>query len=132
MATPSSQLVLALLTQRVGLTTLLKNSLNWPFTLPIIRFSALSCYFFLIPPMLRLISCRQATLFVEKQAENALSFSDRSSLWMHLGYCAQCRRYAKQSAMLNRLTRAAAERRARLGTGLTDTARERLRLALLY
>lgn len=81
--------------------------------------------------MLRLISCHLATLLVEKQAGRALAFDDRSSLWMHLSYCPQCRRYSEQSALLNRLARAAAERRAKLGSSLTVEAFERLRLSVL-
>ena len=79
--------------------------------------------------MLRLITCQQATLLVEKQADTVLPFGDRSNLWLHLSYCAKCRHYTDQSALLSRLARGAASPAA--AVALPDDVRERLRQLLL-
>ena len=76
------------------------------------------------------ISCQQATLLIEKQAELAPSLIDRGALKLHLLYCAHCSRYAKQSAELNHLLSAAAERRRASQSGLSDQARQRLQMRL--
>ncbi|WP_156175886.1 anti-sigma factor family protein [Hymenobacter terrenus] len=79
--------------------------------------------------MLRLITCQQATLWVEKRTDIALPLGNRSSLWMHLSYCAKCRRYARQSAWLAHIARDGARRAHPVV--LPAAARERLRQRLL-
>lgn len=77
--------------------------------------------------MLRFISCQQATLLIEQQADHTLPTTDRKSLWLHLRYCPYCSRYSKQSPLLNKLAKSAADQRA----ALSDEARERLQQHLL-
>ena len=46
-------------------------------------------------------SCRKATLLLERQRMKPLGTIDKARLWMHLGACAACRTYAKQSARID-------------------------------
>ena len=55
-----------------------------------------------------LFNCQQATLLIERQADEPLPPVTRAQLWAHLRLCPYCRRYAFQSAYLNRLAQAAA------------------------
>lgn len=80
--------------------------------------------------MLRFISCQQATLLIEQQADNALPTTDRNSLWLHLRYCPYCSRYARQSPLLNRLARSAADQRATLSADVRERLQQRLTAAL--
>lgn len=50
-----------------------------------------------------MLSCREATALTERQLTERLTVSDRVQRWMHLGACAACRAYAKQSAILDQL-----------------------------
>lgn len=50
-----------------------------------------------------MLSCRKATALTERKHAEPLSTSDRMRLWMHLGACAACTAYAKQSAVIDRL-----------------------------
>jgi hypothetical protein len=81
--------------------------------------------------MLRFISCQQATLLVEQQADAVLLQVDEQRLALHLRYCPYCARYAQQSTLLNDLTKAAAQRRASQDVGLSAEAQERLKQRLL-
>ena len=75
--------------------------------------------------MLRLISCQQATLLVEQQADAPLGPADQQHLELHLHYCPYCVTYAQQSTLLNQLMRDAAGRRAQQ-PGLSAEACQRL------
>jgi predicted anti-sigma-YlaC factor YlaD len=79
--------------------------------------------------MLRLISCQQATLLVEQQADAALAPADQQHLELHLHYCPYCTTYAQQSTLLNQLMKDAAGRRHNL-PGLSAEARQRLQQRL--
>lgn len=48
-----------------------------------------------------LISCRRATELVELRSAAPLSLTDRARLEMHLRICTACRRYSRQSALLD-------------------------------
>ena len=45
-------------------------------------------------------NCKEATLLSMKKEEEGLSFSSRMKLYLHLLYCASCRRFVKQSAII--------------------------------
>ena len=57
-----------------------------------------------------LFNCHEATLLLEKQAEQPLTLAQRLSLRLHLMMCVLCRRYARQTELLAQLAR-------RLGRG---------------
>ncbi len=48
-----------------------------------------------------MITCKQATLFVEKNIENKISFKEKINLRLHLLFCVYCRRFDKQSRLLS-------------------------------
>lgn len=54
-------------------------------------------------------NCQQATLVVERCADDALPFNDRARLWAHLRLCPYCRRYVLKSPLIGRRAKAAAE-----------------------
>lgn len=49
-----------------------------------------------------LLSCRKASLLLEKQRERKLSLLERIQLRWHLGICDCCTTYAEHSAMIDR------------------------------
>ncbi len=61
-----------------------------------------------------LINCQQATLLIERRADEALPPKNRALLWCHLHLCPYCRRYEFQSGLIARQAKAAAAARARL------------------
>lgn len=78
-----------------------------------------------------LFNCRQATLLVERRADEALPHQARVQLWAHLRLCPYCQRYAVQSMLLARqagLTAAALA--ASADVTLPQPARARLQLLL--
>ncbi|GAA3990848.1 hypothetical protein [Hymenobacter antarcticus] len=62
-------------------------------------------------------NCNEATLLIEKRAEQSLTLVQRLSLEFHLLMCVLCRRYARQTAVVAQLAR-------RLGRG--DASAEKL------
>ena len=80
--------------------------------------------------MLRIITCQNATLLLEKQADHAVPRGQRLSLWLHLRYCISCNRYARQTVLIAELARASAMARAASGPVLSDAAKERMRQRL--
>lgn len=50
-----------------------------------------------------ILSCQQASAFIQKKEAGALGPVDRARLKVHLAVCALCRQYEKQSARLNDL-----------------------------
>lgn len=56
-----------------------------------------------------LFNCQQATLLLERQADEVLPLKTRGQLWAHLQLCPYCRRYAVQSPFIARQAKAAAE-----------------------
>lgn len=80
--------------------------------------------------MLRLITCRHATLLLDQRADLPLAGRDRRSLWLHLRLCPLCQRYSEQTVLIARLARASAARRANEGPGLPETTKARLRTLL--
>ncbi|GAA4356561.1 hypothetical protein GCM10023185_20440 [Hymenobacter saemangeumensis] len=73
-----------------------------------------------------LLSCQNATLLIERRADEALPVAARAQLWAHLRLCPYCRRYDFQSQFLARNARAAAEARATPESSLPAATRERL------
>ena len=59
-----------------------------------------------------LFNCQQATLLVERRADEALPRKTQLQLWAHLRMCPYCRRYAFQSTLLARQAKAAADNTA--------------------
>ncbi|AMJ64862.1 hypothetical protein [Hymenobacter sp. PAMC 26628] len=80
--------------------------------------------------MLRLLSCRHATLLIEQRADAPLAPRDRRSLWLHLRYCPYCHRYAHQTVLLVLLAQARAAGAPAQLPGLPDAARQRIRQQL--
>ena len=72
-------------------------------------------------PFLR--DCRTATLHVELARGHALPWRPRLLLLAHLLYCSKCRRYARQTQLLEELAR---PRPADAAIRLPEGARERL------
>ena len=77
-----------------------------------------------------LFNCQQATLLIERRADETLPSRTRVQLWAHLRLCPQCRRYAFQSTYLNRLAVAAALREESTSTILPAPARQRIQALL--
>lgn len=45
--------------------------------------------------------CKDATMLVEKRLQQPISFIERMGLTLHLLICKYCRRYAKQSRLID-------------------------------
>lgn len=73
-----------------------------------------------------LFNCRQATLLIERRADERLPSKTRVQLWAHLRLCPYCRRYAFQSPFIGRQARAAAGALAPADAALPAAARQRL------
>ena len=80
--------------------------------------------------MLRLITCQQATLLLEQQADAAAPRGQRAALGLHLRYCPYCDRYATQTVLIAQWARAAAAGRAAAPVALSAQAKERMRQRL--
>ncbi len=50
-----------------------------------------------------MISCDKATLLIEKKNSSSLTFGEKFQLRFHTMMCDACRRYEKQSALLEHL-----------------------------
>jgi hypothetical protein len=48
-------------------------------------------------------NCKQATLLSLKKEEGKISISERVKLFYHLLYCSYCRRFVKQSSIINHI-----------------------------
>ncbi|TLM94343.1 zf-HC2 domain-containing protein [Hymenobacter jeollabukensis] len=77
-----------------------------------------------------MFNCRQATLLIERRADETLPFKTQVQLRAHLRLCPYCRRYAFQSLFLARQARAAAEHRVPADVVLPPAARQRIQQAL--
>lgn len=55
--------------------------------------------------MSALFNCNEATLLIEKRAEQPLTLWQRLCLWIHLSMCSLCNRYARQSPLIAALAR---------------------------
>ncbi|WP_035561270.1 hypothetical protein [Hymenobacter sp. IS2118] len=73
-----------------------------------------------------LFNCQQATLLLERRADERLSAPTRVQLWAHLKLCPLCRRYEAQSRLLARQARPAAEAPVPDTLQLPAAARRRL------
>lgn len=62
-----------------------------------------------------LLSCRKATELVEKKRHGDVGNMEGVQLTMHLSMCRNCRNYAKQTAVIDRLLR-------RTSTSIMDTS----------
>ena len=77
-----------------------------------------------------LFNCHQATLLIERRADERLPLQTRVQLWAHLRLCPYCHRYAFQSLFIARQAKAAAEAVVPTDTVLPAAARRRIQLAL--
>lgn len=77
-----------------------------------------------------LFNCQQATLLIERRADEVLPSKTRIQLWAHLSLCPYCRRYAQQSALIDRQARAAAQARVLSNVQLPAPARARIQRTL--
>ena len=48
-------------------------------------------------------NCKQATLLSIKKEEGKISMFEKVKLFYHLLYCSYCRRFAKQSSIINHI-----------------------------
>ncbi|MFD1467042.1 zf-HC2 domain-containing protein [Hymenobacter caeli] len=55
-----------------------------------------------------LFNCQQATLLLERRADEPLPAKTSAQLWAHLRLCPYCRRYSFQSLFIARQAKAAA------------------------
>lgn len=53
-----------------------------------------------------MLSCRKATLLIEKSHTQPLSFIDKVQLRMHLAICDKCAGYQKQSLLIENILKA--------------------------
>lgn len=77
-----------------------------------------------------LFNCQQATLVIERRADEVLPLKTRVQLWAHLQLCPYCRRYSVQSPFIARQARAAAEAVVPTDLALPVAARRRIQQAL--
>ena len=77
--------------------------------------------------MLRLITCQNATMLLEQQADQPVPKPLGVSLWLHLRYCSCCNRYAKQTVLIAEWARASATVRTTVGPFLSEAAKKRMR-----
>ena len=80
--------------------------------------------------MLLWITCEQATLLVEKRADEALPIGARVAVAIHLSYCPYCQRYEAQSRLIGQLALFGAQRAARNDGQLSAAARGRIQQRL--
>lgn len=50
-------------------------------------------------------SCKKASFNISRQEEGALPLNRRIQLWIHLRFCEVCRKFAEQSAKINRASK---------------------------
>ncbi|WP_375417575.1 hypothetical protein [uncultured Hymenobacter sp.] len=77
-----------------------------------------------------LFNCQQATLLVERRADEVLPINTRVQLWAHLRLCPYCRRYEVQSALIARQAKIAAQTRVVTEAALSASARARIQQVL--
>lgn len=77
-----------------------------------------------------LFNCRQATLLIERQADEVLPLKTRVQLWAHLRLCPYCHRYAFQSSFIAREAKTAAEAVVPADVVLPVAARHRIQRVL--
>lgn len=49
-----------------------------------------------------MVSCRKASVLIERRELRSLSVPERLGLWYHLCICDACKTYEKQSALIDR------------------------------
>lgn len=52
------------------------------------------------------LNCKHATLLAQKKEEDKISITERVKLSYHLLYCSYCRRFVKQSSIINHIGKA--------------------------
>ena len=77
-----------------------------------------------------LFNCQQATLLIERRADEVLPAKTRFQLWAHLRLCPYCRRYEAQSALIAGQAKAVAQTRAAAEATLSASARGRIQQVL--
>ena len=77
-----------------------------------------------------LFNCQQATLLIERRADERLPLQTRVQLWAHLRLCPYCHRYAFQSPFIARQAKAAAEAAVPTDIVLPVAARRRIQRVL--
>lgn len=73
-----------------------------------------------------LFNCQQATLLIERRADEPLPVKTSAQLWAHLRLCPYCRRYSFQSPFIARQAKLAAEAAGALEVQLPASLRSRL------
>ena len=73
-----------------------------------------------------LFNCQQATLLIERRADEPLPAKTSAQLWAHLRLCPYCRRYAFQSPFIARQAKAAAQAAVPADLQLPASLRARL------
>lgn len=77
-----------------------------------------------------LFNCQQATLLIERRADEVLPVKTRLQLWAHLRLCPYCHRYAFQSPFIARQAKAAVEAVVPPDVVLPVAARRRIQRVL--
>jgi hypothetical protein len=77
-----------------------------------------------------LFNCQQATLLIERRADEVLPLKTRLQLWAHLHLCPYCKRYAFQSPFIARQAKAAAKAEVPAEVVLPPAARRRIQQVL--
>lgn len=68
-----------------------------------------------------MVSCRKASVLIERRELRSLGAAERLGLWYHLRICGACKAYEKQSAFIDRWLE---ERRDRSAPADADAVRE--------
>lgn len=77
------------------------------------------------------LSCRKATLLIEKSHNEPLSFIDKAQLSMHLKICDKCSGYQKQSLLIEKILQANHQNLSNLTDfKLSDTSKSRIQKAI--
>lgn len=78
-----------------------------------------------------ILSCRRASLLIEKNHQKPLSFMDNIQLSLHLKLCDQCSLYKKQSAAIEQMLKQHQLDRSKLmDLRLHPESKERIKKAL--
>lgn len=77
------------------------------------------------------VSCEKSSFLIEKKLAGALSMKERSQLFIHKLICDACRKYEKQSLLLDTLLRKKIAGNDTASTQIDKTRVEKLKLTIL-
>lgn len=78
-----------------------------------------------------MLSCKETSLLVSQARDRRLSWSERWAVRLHLWICEQCRKFARQMAVFDRLAqRLEADPGPMVEAELSSGARERIQKAI--